>query len=41
MSPLSYGVAPFAPNLAARTQPIDARRRRALVKPGAPLDHAT
>ena len=29
MSPLSYGVAPFAANLAARTQTDDARRRRA------------
>ena len=36
MSPLSYGVAAFAPNLAARTQPmtLDAPR---LVKPGATL----
>jgi uncharacterized protein YfaS (alpha-2-macroglobulin family) len=36
MSPLSYGVAPFAPNLSARTQPVRLTVPR-LVKPGATL----
>ena len=36
MSPLSYGVAAFAPNLTARTQPIALETPR-LVKPGAAL----
>ena len=36
MSPLSYGVAPFSPNLAARTQPIGLDVSK-LVKPGATL----
>jgi uncharacterized protein YfaS (alpha-2-macroglobulin family) len=36
MSPLSYGVAPFAPNLSARTQPITLVAPRQ-VKPGATL----
>jgi uncharacterized protein YfaS (alpha-2-macroglobulin family) len=36
MSPLSYGVAPFAPNLAARTQPVRLTAPQ-LVKPGATL----
>jgi alpha-2-macroglobulin len=36
MSPLSYGVAAFAPNLTARTQPIELKVQR-LIKPGATL----
>ncbi len=40
MSPLSYGVAPFAPNLAARTQPVTSDRAAAQVKPGDDVDDA-
>jgi hypothetical protein len=36
MSPLSYGIAAFAPNLTARTQPIRLEAPR-LIKPGATL----
>ena len=36
MSPLSYGVAPFAANLSARTQSMELEAPR-LVKPGTPL----
>ena len=37
LSPLSYGVAPFSANLAARTEPLTLNVPREVIKPGATL----